>query len=373
MSEDIKISHSKELISDDAINEIASSIDTSDDALKFVFFSSNYNKLRMQNALSRTLGKNVMACSTAGEISPAGFTRYSAVGGSISSKIVKFKKYEIEDLTKFNINEALAIRRDFENEFNFNINDADKYVGILLIDGKSMLEDKVIALLYKVFMPIKIVGGSAGDDMHFVETNIFNNGELSSNAASFVLLRCETPFRVFKTQFFKPMSDKIVITDASPRQRIVYEINGERAAIEYASILNIPVEDLNPYTFAKHPFILQIGNNLYVRSFEKMNPDYSLSVLSAIDIGLVVRVAEPTDIVQDYKKLFDNLRNELGENYFFIAFDCIHRRYIAEQEGIDDEVNNLFRLQNVVGFHTYGEQFMGMHINQTLTGIAFAL
>jgi hypothetical protein len=25
----------------------------------------------------------------------------------------------------------------------------------------------------------------------------------------------------------------------------------------------------------------------------------------------------------------------------------------------------------VVGFHTYGEQFNAMHLNQTLTGIAF--
>lgn len=373
MSEDFKIAHSKELISEDAINEIAASIDTSDDALKFIFFSSNYNKFRMQNALKSKFGRNVMACSTAGEISPKGFTKYSTVGASISSKIVKFKKYEINDLTKFNINDAFEIRRDFDEEFNFNINDVDKYAGILLIDGKSMLEDKVIALLYKVFMPLKIVGGSAGDDLHFVETNVFNDGELRSNAASLVLLRSETPFRVFKTQFFKPMSDKIVITDASPRQRIVYEINGERAAIEYANILNIPVEELNPYTFAKHPFVLQIGNNLYVRSIEKMNNDYSLSFFSAIDVGLVLRVAEPTDIVQDYSKLFDNLKNELGENYFLIAFDCIHRRYLAEHDKIDNEVNNLFRLQNVVGFHTYGEQFMGMHTNQTLTGIAFAL
>ncbi len=373
MSQDIKIALSKDLISDNAINEVASSIEVSNDALKFVFFSSSYNKSRMQSALAKYLGQNVLACSTAGEISPRGITKNTTAAASISSKIAKFKKYEINDLIKFNIQDALDIRRDFENEFNYNIKDADKYAGILLIDGKSMLEDKIIALLYKVFMPIRIVGGSAGDDLHFVETNVYNDNELCSNAASFVLLRCETSFRVFKTQFFKPMIDKIVITDASPRQRIVYEINGERAAIEYANILNIPVEDLNPYILAKHPLVLQIGNNLYVRSFEKMNPDYSLSVLSAIDVGLVLRVAEPTDIVQDYNNLFDHLKTELGENYFFVAFDCVHRRYLTEKEGAFDEVNNMFRLQKVVGFNTYGEQFMGMHTNQTLTGIAFAL
>jgi hypothetical protein len=26
---------------------------------------------------------------------------------------------------------------------------------------------------------------------------------------------------------------------------------------------------------------------------------------------------------------------------------------------------------NTIGFHTYGEQFRGVHVNQTLVGIAF--
>jgi hypothetical protein len=33
-------------------------------------------------------------------------------------------------------------------------------------------------------------------------------------------------------------------------------------------------------------------------------------------------------------------------------------------------VSQIFRLNNTVGFNTYGEQFAGVHINQTLTGIA---
>jgi hypothetical protein len=31
----------------------------------------------------------------------------------------------------------------------------------------------------------------------------------------------------------------------------------------------------------------------------------------------------------------------------------------------------LYRKYNVVGFGTYGEQYQSMHLNQTLTGIAF--
>ena len=35
-------------------------------------------------------------------------------------------------------------------------------------------------------------------------------------------------------------------------------------------------------------------------------------------------------------------------------------------------VETLFRANNVVGFNSYGEQYHGVHVNQTLTGIGIA-
>jgi hypothetical protein len=33
-------------------------------------------------------------------------------------------------------------------------------------------------------------------------------------------------------------------------------------------------------------------------------------------------------------------------------------------------ISDLYRRYNVAGFHTYGEQFNAMHLNQTFTGVA---
>jgi hypothetical protein len=41
-----------------------------------------------------------------------------------------------------------------------------------------------------------------------------------------------------------------------------------------------------------------------------------------------------------------------------------------QQKGLKKEIEDLFKKNNVVGFSTYGEQFRGVHINQTLTGLA---
>ena len=39
------------------------------------------------------------------------------------------------------------------------------------------------------------------------------------------------------------------------------------------------------------------------------------------------------------------------------------------RDGVEP-VSAFLRSQNVIGFNTYGEQFNGMHINQTFTGVA---
>jgi hypothetical protein len=40
------------------------------------------------------------------------------------------------------------------------------------------------------------------------------------------------------------------------------------------------------------------------------------------------------------------------------------------QTGLKERVETIFRQNNLIGFNSYGEQFHGVHVNQTLTGIA---
>ena len=45
-------------------------------------------------------------------------------------------------------------------------------------------------------------------------------------------------------------------------------------------------------------------------------------------------------------------------------------RLDAEQHQFARDISQLYRENHVVGFHTYGEQYRSMHVNQTLTGVA---
>jgi hypothetical protein len=107
-----------------------------------------------------------------------------------------------------------------------------------------------------------------------------------------------------------------------------------------------------------------------VRSVQKVNPDGSLTLYCAIDEGVVLRLARGTDLVQNLTDAFAGIDADIGPLQLVLGFDCIQRKMAMIQQGLADQVEEILRDHSVTGFTTYGEQFGGLHLNQTLTGIA---
>ncbi len=59
----------------------------------------------------------------------------------------------------------------------------------------------------------------------------------------------------------------------------------------------------------------------------------------------------------------------VGPPLVTIGCDCFLRRLEAELTGVVEETSDFLKAHKVIGFNTYGEQFEGMHINQTFTGV----
>jgi hypothetical protein len=218
---------------------------------------------------------------------------------------------------------------------------------------------------------VQLVGGSAGDDLAFRETSLIHNGRIIQHAALLILVESAYPFEVFKTQNFEPTGTKLVVTAANTEKRIVYELNAEPAAQEYAAAIGLLPHDLGPFSFASYPLVVRVGGDYYCRSIRNMNQDGSLSFFCAIDEGLVFTVATPNDMVRSTLTTLQRVEKSLGRIDTVLGFDCILRRLDAENRQIRHQLSDIYRRFNVVGFHTYGEQFNAMHLNQTLTGIAF--
>jgi hypothetical protein len=162
-----------------------------------------------------------------------------------------------------------------------------------------------------------------------------------------------------------------VVTEADSTRRIVKEINGMPAAEEYARVIGSTVADLSSLRFANSPVVVVIDGTDYVRAIQKANPDGSLTFFCAIDEGLVLRVAHGENLVENLNQTFATLREQVGPLQAVLACDCILRNLEIKQDDLKGSVGEIFRRNNAVGFSTYGEQFGGVHVNQTLTGIAF--
>ena len=85
---------------------------------------------------------------------------------------------------------------------------------------------------------------------------------------------------------------------------------------------------------------------------------------------MVLTAARSRNPVGATREMFSQTQDEIGDVSIYIGFECILRRLDAEQPQFAREMSELYRNNRVVGYHTYGEQYGSMHVNQTLTGVA---
>jgi len=356
----------------EAIKEIKERIDQPDISVVILFCSSNYDFKILGQEIENNIPGTIIGCSTSGEISTLGYQYGSISAVSIASNELEISSFFIDDIQQFGFEDAEAIGANLNLKKTKDLESGKKYkkFGLFLIDGLSCLEEKMIAYLYGATSDIPIIGGSAGDDLKFTETFIYHDGEFISGSAIYTVFHTSISFYPFKTQHFVPSEKKMVITEADPSRRIVYEINGEPAAMEYARLVGLEVDNLKAEHFSEHPVMLKLGGEYYVRSIQKLNDDGSLSFFCAIDEGLVLTIAKGVDFIENLHSIFEDVKKNIPNPQLIICFDCILRRIEMFQEGLEKDAAKIMKQNNAIGFSTYGEQFNGIHVNQTLTGIA---
>ncbi len=189
------------------------------------------------------------------------------------------------------------------------------------------------------------------------------------NAAIVVVARCDRPVRVFSLDHLVPTERRMVVTSATPEDRVVHEINAEPAALEYARLLELDPNQLDQFTFAEHPVVVRLGDAHHVRAIQQVKENHDLVFFSAINEGMVLTLATHDDIVAHLDRGLGQLAKH-GTPEIILGCDCILRRIEAGRIQKSRAVSEVLQAHNVVGFSTYGEQIGGLHVNQTLTGVA---
>lgn len=323
----------------------------------------------MAAAEARFGGAVVVGCTTAGEIGAQGYLEGAIVAIGLPGDSFAVAPIVIPDLDAIDAQELvgdmirarttlIAQEPRWTQEFAF-----------LLVDGLSVREDELVSTIAAGLGPVPLFGGSAGDGSRFEETFVALGRQVMRHAAILCMVRTRCEVRVFTINHLRPSGIRMVVTEADPARRIVRQINAEPAAREYARVLGRDPEDLSAFTFAAHPVVVRFGGTHHVRAIQRVLPNGDLVFFSAIDEGLVLTLAEPEDMALHLDRELARV-SDGREPEAIWACDCILRRLEAEQTQKTRDVSTVLARNRVVGFSTYGEQINGMHVNQTMTGIA---
>jgi hypothetical protein len=353
--------------------ELRGLIDHDQAGLVLVFASNRYDSNALAHDLRQEFGAVAMiGCTTAGEIGPLGYMDGGVSGLTLGRDDLVYEIGLLEGVSRLDTREGQAFAYGLRQNLAQRVAqfDPDRCFALLLIDGLCGHEEYVARAIHDGLGGIPMVGGSAGDGLNFHQTAVLHDGRFHTDAAVLLVAATPHPFTAFKTQHFVPGTRRLVLTGAIPEQRIATEINGFPAAEEYARAIGVEISQLNPLVFSAHPMVVKVGGADFVRSIQKVNPDGSMTFFCAIDEGIVFNIAKGVDLVSNLNTLFDDIEKLVGPPRLVIGCDCILRRLELSQTGAIDKVSAILREHNVVGFSSYGEQFRGMHVNQTFTGIA---
>ncbi|EAR62119.1 hypothetical protein MED92_10449 [Oceanospirillum sp. MED92] len=339
-----------------------------------IFFCSAEYDLQ---ALSFALNENfqtvkLVGCTTAGEITPNGYGQGCITAIGFEKQGFALEIAAIECLEDFELTDAQKLVDQLINDCRSHETAPIKgnTFALTLLDGLSIQEENVLVALNAALGSIPHFGGSAGDDIHLAKTHVFFDGEFHTDAAVIMLINTIYDFEVFSTHHMHQEHEKLVVTAADAETRTVYELNAEPAAVEYARVIGVNVDDLNHEVFALNPIAVKLGDEFFVRSIQQVNDDLSLKFYCAVENGIVLTEMKPGDLASDLLKKIDEIKARIGEPQLILGCDCFLRRLECERLGYSESVSEILRQNNVIGFNTYGEQMEGMHINQTFTAVA---
>lgn len=354
------------------IDDLTSGIAGCDPTLIATFISSSLPYEEVVEPLSRAFpDATLVGCTTAGSLTQDCYEAGGAIAVAFDQTSFSFETCLLPDLRNYSMERGCeAIETAYYHLLRELEPDRANLFAMLLVDGLSRREEEIAASAYAALDEVPVFGASAGDNLHFDTTQIFHNGRVLEDTALVIIGASSRPVEVFKIEHFRPTEQKLVITSADPEKRVVWTINAEPAAQEYARFIGVAPEALTPEVFAANPLLVRIGGEYHVRAIQKVDGEGALHFYCAIDDGLVLTRAHPEDMRDNLVQNMEQISERIGGLEFVLCFDCILRRLEAERLNITKDLLSIFDRYNMIGFNTYGEQYRSLHLSQTLTGLA---
>lgn len=315
----------------------------------------------------------VVGCSTTGEHLNGEHLRGSLVLSALSETGIRWSATAVEGLSGVTGARAGEAASSLFRGVGADPEEVDpgEYFCLSFIDGLCGCEESVTSVLAEALQGVKLLGGSAGDDLAFAKTKVIYGGRAFSDGVVLLLGHAKGRFHVFKHQHFETTPRRLAVTKADVAARRVYEIDGLPALDAYAEALGLEASEVTGDVTFMNPVTFVCSGEIYVRSIQKVNDDKSITFYCAVEEGVVLEIGGHSDIVDRLAGDVASLTGERGPFDFMLGYNCILRALETDQRAKVEAVGAVWRRAGVasLGFDTYGEQLDGLHINQTLVAI----
>jgi len=330
------------------------------------FCTSNIDADQLGAALSEQFPNTAsIGCTTAGELGQGRVLKNAVTLMAMDANAIKSAHVAVVDdpTDKESTVKALSKLADASGCASSEL-DPKTHVGLVLHDGLQGAEEAVMRHLTEQ-TNVAFVGGSAGDDLKFQRTLVFENFRPVPESSVLALLEPTHGFQILKTQSFE-ITDKVLeVTELGEQPRCVKSFNGKPAAREYADQLGVSLEQL-PTLFGNHPLGLVLQNGEpFVRSPQQLADDDQVKFYCQVSEGMKLHLLNARSYIQDTNDQLKAKIAQMNACQGIINFHCILRTLQLPEEELT-AYGKVFSDYPTVGFSTYGESYIG-HINQTST------
>ncbi len=358
-----------------AIDDLLCATKTTEVELLIVHFSVAFDFDIMSECLNSAFpNTQVIGCSSAGEFNMQGYQTQSLVLVALLKSDFTCSTILVDRADNIGFDAAYKIAADLRQNLRARrAFQPEQQMVLSFLDGLGMNEESFLHSFSPVFGNIPHFGGSAGDDLELNTTYLFYKGKIVKDASIIALIGTERIFRVFSIDHIEAPVSRLVVTNAEPSTRTVYELNGEPAAEYYAKLIGKKIEELTPDVFSKFPLAVLMGGKYFIRSIQKVDiKNNALTFYCAVDLGMILTAVQLGDCSDSLHEKLKHLRDELGDSEMIYGCDCFLRRLDITQSGKEQQMVDMQKEFKITGFNAYGEHMNSIHMNQTFTGVYFA-
>ena len=359
-----------------AVDELCGKLKKNADSYQAVIFLAaiTYDFAMLSEKIKeRFPNSEVVGASTAGEITPAGFTNNSVVLTTMSDSSTKVKGFLVEHGSRY----PVCSKGDIEKavrDCGIRVNDPNSgkdAFAIAFINGVFNAEESILTNFYSVIKndQFPLAGGTAGFTGSEAKTFVSYNGKTTQDGAAFLLVKTKCKFDVRQEDIFNPTGKSVFVSESDVVNRTISKFDGKPAKTVYSQKLGVSEAQAESMTF-ENPFGRYLNDALHIAALAGFSPDKKISLFARVVPNSTLELMHIGDPLQKCDETCDGIKSALRPK-FTLLMTCITRTLAFERMKISDKIIQKYNatFPTFAGFSAYGEQLGRIHCNQTLVSV----